>query len=431
MSHTTPSNPKPFWHQINLFFAFPFQRQPLIYGGMLALSSLLSWVLFFLPTVLVLPFVELGIMLAASRYGFKIIALGSRGLMRASKFPRELDEEWSSLPWKLFVVTLVQFFFAGWLARLSPVLGSLALLLVSFVFPATVMVLVQTCSVVQTLRPGLLWGTVRIVGWPYVALCFFLFLLSSGAQIALGLLQPLLRGWLALPLFNFAFIYFGWVMASLIGYVMYQHHADFGVDLAPDAGVDDAPADRRTPQQIAQQQMDTLVAQMVTEGDLEGALNLAYEEQRSRPDEVPAQRRYHNVLLLSDKTGTLLEHARRYIGLLLARQNISEALKVYRACRAKDESFVLDDAVATLALAQAEWRNAQAREAVALLSGFDKRFRGHASIPQAYELAARVMVQGFQRPDKARPILALLEARHPDSAATQEVRWLLRDTPLA
>ena len=38
---------------------------------------------------------------------------------------------------------------------------------------------------------------------------------------------------------------------------------------------------------------------------------------------------------------------------------------------------------------------------VALLSGFDKRFRGHTAIPQAYELAARVLVQGLNRRDMA------------------------------
>ncbi|RYY57895.1 MAG: hypothetical protein EOO24_62255, partial [Comamonadaceae bacterium] len=70
-----------------------------------------------------------------------------------------------------------------------------------------------------------------------------------------------------------------------------------------------------------------------------------------------------------------------------------------------------------------------ARASLALLSGFDKRFRGHAAIPQAYELAARVLVQGLSRVDMAQPILATLESRYPESPETQEVRWLLRDVP--
>ncbi|RYF33509.1 MAG: hypothetical protein EOO26_07910, partial [Comamonadaceae bacterium] len=231
---------------------------------------------------------------------------------------------------------------------------------------------------------------------------------------------------------NFAFIYFGWVMASLLGYVMYQHHAAFGIHLLPGGGSEDSPVDRRTPEQIAQQQTDEVVAQMVTDGDLAGALGLAYEEQRQRPEELAAQRRYHRVLLMmADKTPTLIDHGRRFIGLLMRRDLSAEALKVYKACREKDQGFVLDDAPTALALAKAEWRAGDARASLALLSGFDKRFRGHAAIPQAYELAARVLVQGLSRADMAQPILATLESRYPESPETQEVRWLLRDVPAA
>ncbi|MDP3650643.1 MAG: hypothetical protein Q8R67_03065 [Rhodoferax sp.] len=424
------THPTPFWHRLNAFFAFPFQSQPLVYGMVLAMCSLLVELMFFLPEPLDLVLVEGGIVLAASRYAFKIVALGSRGVMRARDFPSHLDEDWVGLPWKLFAVVVLQGLAVGWLGRLSPVLGSMGLFVISFVFPASVMVLVQTCSIFQTLNLGLVWDTVRTVGWPYVVLCVFLFLLSSGAQIALTLLLPVIGGWVVLPVFNFAFIYFAWVMASLLGYVMYQHHAAFGVSLLPGGGMDDVKPDRRTPAQVAQHQVDALIAQMVTDGDVDGALGLAYEEQRHRQDDLAAQRRYHQVLLLAGKTTPLLDHAQRYIALLILHQQPAEALKVYRACHENGGGFVIEDAAVVLALAGAQWRNGEARAALALLSGFDKRFRGHAAIPQAYELAARVLVQGLNRVDMARPILATLEARYPDSGPTQEVRWLLRSLPV-
>ena len=34
----------------------------------------------------------------------------------------------------------------------------------------------------------------RTIGWPYLLLCVFLFLLSQGTFIALGLLPPLFKG---------------------------------------------------------------------------------------------------------------------------------------------------------------------------------------------------------------------------------------------
>ena len=421
-------SPAPFWHRLNTFFAFPFQLRPLAYGVGLALCSLLYTVVFFLPTPLAIFLIELGILLAASRYGFKVTALGSRGITRSEDFPRQLEDEWKSLPWKLFAITIVQSIVTGWLAWVSPGLGTLGLLVMSFTLPATVILLVQTCSFFSALNPAAIWDTMRIIGWPYALLCFFLFLLSTGAQVALMLVLPMVKGAVVLPVINFALIYFGWVMASLLGYVMYQHHAAFGIDLLPGGGMDDAAVDRRTPEQIAQQQTDELVAQMVTDGDMAGALGLAYEEQRTRPEELAAHRRYHRVLLLApEKISTLLDHGRRFIALLMRRDLSAEALRVYKACREKDESFAPDDAPTTLALAKSEWRGGDALGALALLKGFDKRFRGHEAIPQAYELAARALVQGLDRADLAKPILTTLESRYADSAEVKEVRWLLRE----
>ncbi len=424
---------KPFWHRLNKFFAFPFQTTPLIYGLFLAFCSLLPEVLFFLPRALLWVVVELGILLAASRYGFKVAVLGSRGIARTSDFPRHLDDEWSSLPWKLFGVFVVQGVVLGFVASVNSKLATAVTFVLSFLFPATVIVLVQSGSAMASLNPAAIWRVVRVIGAPYLALCLFLFLLSTGAQVALGLLLPLVSRWLLVPLFNFAFVYFGWVMASLLGYVMYQHHEALDIDLLPGAGADEAPVDRRSPEQIARQETDALVAEFVTEGDIPAALNIAYEDQRLRPNDVAALRRYHQVLLMADKTKTpmLLDNAKRLIALLLRQELGTEAVKTWQDCRAHEAAFVLEDAGQILGLARAAWRIGDGQAALAMLRSFDKRFRGHDTIPQAYELIARVLTQGMNRADMARPVLAVLEDRYPDSEATREVRWLLRDQPAA
>lgn len=426
--------PPPFWHRLNSFFAFPFQMRPLAYGLLLSFCSLFFEAIFFLPDALAFVLIEIGIMLAASRYGFKIIALGARGIRDSADFGRESSDDWTYLPWKLFAISVVQAFLIGWLAWYAPVLGTVALFVMSFTFPAAVIVLVQSGSFFQAMNPGHVMDAMRTIGWPYALLCFFLFLLSSGAQVAISMVVPMFDGRILLPIVNFAFIYFGWVMASLLGYVMFQHHEAFGIDAVPGSELGDgAPVDRRTPEQIAAQRIDAEVAQFITEGDLPAALGAAYEAQRTAAiDDVPAQRRYHRVLsMMPDKQSTMLDQARRFIPLLMRRDLSSEALKVFKACREKDKAFALDDAAIVIAMARAEWRNGDAHATLALLSGFDRRFRGNEAIPQAYELAARVLVQGLGRADMAQPILNTLESRYPGSEQTQEVRWLLRPAPAA
>ncbi len=422
--------PAPFWHRLNTFFSFPLQPKPLMYSALLALSSLLFKLIFFLPDALGILLIEVGILLAASRYAFKVTALGSRGIHRAEDYPSELDPDWKNLPWKLFAILIAQSIAVGWLQRLNPLLGTLAWLAMCFLLPATQIVLVQTCSFTETLNPANAWNAVRTIGWPYLLLCLFLFLLSQGTFIALGMLLPIFKGWILLPIVNWLLIYFSWVMASLLGYAMYQNHAAFGIDLLPGAGLDDdgAPADRRSPRQIEQDAIDAQVAALVTAGDMAGALGIAYEEQRTHGDEVPAQRRYHRVLALAEgKTATLLDHAQRYIPLLLRSGHAGEALKAFQTCRSKDAQFALQDANATLGLAKAAWNANDAKDALALLQGFDRRFKHHDSVPAAYELVARVLLQGMNRADMALRVLATLESRHPDTEATRETRWLLRN----
>lgn len=419
----------PFWHRLNSFFAFPLQMRPLAYGLVLSFCSLLFEAIFFLPNALAFLLIEIGIMLAASRYGFKVIALGARGIRDSANFGRESSDDWTYLPWKLFAISVVQALLIGWLAWYSPVLGTVALFVMSFTFPAAVIVLVQSGSFFQAMNPGYVMDAMRIIGWPYALLCFFLFLLSTGAQVAISMVVPMFDGRIILPIVNFAFIYFGWVMASLLGYVMFQHHEAFGIDAVPGSSLGDgAPVDRRTPEQIAAQRTDAEVAQLITDGDLAAALGTAYEAQRTAAsDDLAAQRRYHRVLaMVPDKQATMLDQARRFIALLMRRDMASEALKVFKLCRERDKTFSLDDPAMVIAMARAEWRNGDAHATLALLSGFDRRFRGNEAIPQAYELAARALVQGLGRADMAQPILTTLEARYPDSEQTKEVRWLLR-----
>ena len=121
--------PPPFWHRLNSFFAFPFQLRPLMYGLVLAFCSLLFEAIPFLHPGLSLIVIELGIVLAASRYGFKVTALGSRGIRQSADFPRELDEDWVNLPWKLFAISVVQGALIGWLAWYEPVLGTVGVFL--------------------------------------------------------------------------------------------------------------------------------------------------------------------------------------------------------------------------------------------------------------------------------------------------------------
>ncbi|MEP6724097.1 MAG: hypothetical protein ABJA77_21870, partial [Variovorax sp.] len=372
----------PFWLRLPRFFLFPLQWEPLLYALVLSLCSVL---VFAIPLPFAIFLIELGILLAASRYSFKVIQLSSQGFLRTRDFPPQRDPDLVNLPWKLFAILLVMSFLIGGLAYVSKNLAIAGWAVVSFALPAIAVVLVQTASLGQSLNPALWWSVMRAMGWPYVALWAFLFFLSGGAEIALPLLAPLVARWMLLPLVNFVLIYFSWAMSALLGYAMYQYHEELGIDqrFVPQA----APGERDVSEEA--RAIDAHVADMVEHGEIDNAVGIAYDAARGAENDLHAQRRYHRVLAISSKTDDLLRHGKRFIELLMHSKQETEALAVYQTCIGKDPQFLCDNPAHVVSFARLQWRAGDARAALALLKGFDKRNAGHAAIPDAYELAAR------------------------------------------
>jgi hypothetical protein len=410
----------PFWLRLPRFFLFPLQWEPLFYAALLAASSLLVLVV---PLPFFGPLVEVCILLAASRYGFKVIHFSSQGFLRTRDFPPQRDPELVHLPWKLFAVLLVMGFVVGGCGLLSRNLAIAAWAAAAIALPAIVVVLVQTASIGAALNPVQWWSVMRAMGWPYLALWAFLFILSGGSEIALPMLAPLVPGWMLLPLINFALIYFGWAMSALLGYAMYQHHDELGIDLRFVAQATPGVADV-SGEALA---LDAHVADLIEHGEADIALGMAYDAARVAENDLHAQRRYHRVLAVAGKPEDLLRHGKRFIELLMRGKFEPEALTVYQTCIAKEPGFMCDNPAHVVGFARLHWRAGDARSALAMLRGFDKRHAGHAAIPDAYELAARVLVQGLDRRDLAKPILDTMKKRYPRTPQTEEVRWLLRD----
>ena len=410
----------PFWQRLNSFFLFPLQRTPLQYAVVLALCS--YGMLLGFPWVL--P-VVLGLMLSVSRYAFKVAALASRGVTHSADYrPEQVDDAWKWLPWKFFAILMVFAFFINLLAHQGAGLGMLARLLVSMLIPAALMVLINTCSLRSAINPLELLTTVSDVGKSYWLLCFFLFLLQQGSPLSMELLLRIAPEVLVLPLMAFVVIYFTWVMAAMIGYVMYQHHAELDID-----PLQMPPADLEAtePAVLEGTRRDALVARLVQEGNMDEAIALAREWQRINPDSIKDQRRYFRVLKLTDLQDALLTQAQQFIPLLLAGQRAGEALDVWSSCAKRVPSFRLESAQATYELAQQAWKVGKAKYVLMILRSFEKQFPDSALRPQALELVVRAFKQGLHQPVQAVRVYLHMKDCYCDHPSTKEAEWLLRD----
>lgn len=425
-AHNKPPEIPPFWHKLNAFFLFPFQSKPLLYAAFLSLCALAVT-----TSPLIGFFAVVGIVLATARYSFKVAAMASMGVMRSVDYDSTAsDPGWTHLPWKFLGVLVVHGLVIGLMASASEGLADLGSLVSSLLIPATLMVLIQTCSLRSALNPAELLRAMAAVGLPYLLLCVFMLLLSMGMPMAWALLLPLAPKALIAPVLMFVVVYFSWVTASMIGYVMFQNHQKLDIDLVkePEEIVAGAGKGRpESPEARLARERDAEVASLVREGQVREAYDLAYDWQRVNPDSLAEQRRYHRVLLLTDKKDTLVWFTQKYLQKLLKERKGPEALQAHAATLAKAPDLVLESADLTLELAQLAWKSLDHHHALALLKGFDKRYLRHATIPQAYELIARILHQGLGRTEQALAVYRGMKAQHPQHASTQEVAWLLRD----
>ena len=409
----------PFWQKPNRFFLFPLQTQALLYALLLSACTLLVYV----PVLG--AFAILAVLLAASRYAFKIAALSSFGILSLDEhMPRDDDAGWKSLPWKFVGAVFIQLMVVGFAIVKMPALAPVALLLFSLLLPATMMVLIQHMSLRAAINPVRLAGVIGSVGWPYLLLWLFMFLLMQGSSMAAKLLAEAVPEWLLLPVLMFVTVYFWWAIAALIGYTMYQYHRALDIDVINEY-VPDTPAPA-SPREQARQR-DAEVAAQVQQGQLQQALDLALDWQRAAPENLADQRRYFRLLLLQGASDTLQQQGHAMVELLLKKQAFSEALQVYKACQEKMPSFALQNASATLLLARYACKVQEHTLAIALLRGFNQRFAGDSHIAAAYALIVRVLAQGLHQPQQALQVYQGLHRLYPNDPHTREAALVLQE----
>jgi len=168
------------------------------------------------------------------------------------------------------------------------------------------------------------------------------------------------------------------------------------------------------------------VAAKVAAGDLAGAIDLAYDQQRNEPDNIAAQERYRKLLLLADKQDKALEHGKRYLGTLLRLSRDDLAFDLFKQLRAQDEGFQPERPEYVLRLAEVAYRRRESALAISLVRGFDKRNPKHPDVPGVYLLSAKVLSEQYKKDDMAVAVLRGLKQKFPDHPLAAEADAYLK-----
>lgn len=451
----------PVWERLPRLAAFPLQPVPLAYNlAASALACVAAGLLF--DRNLPASFLSLGELalvfaaasLAVAHFALRAIELTSAGYLDSRGYPPGSVRPDLGRPARLLVLTFVAPLLVGCVASQMPFWAAfLALLAGSLVLPAALITLARTDSYHETFKPGRLWRNAAGTGAAYGLLCvFFLLFYGSFYEIVAGAVRHLtqvvlapvpegglrrgasapavLRETLSLGgfsvvffLLNFAAHYFQTLGAVLVGYTMYQCSEVLGV---PVVGPGDAGARRARGRQAHERHhREAMIAKLVASGEMAEAISLVNDELAKRPNDISLHARLHVLLLQEGLKAKIEAHAARYFDLLMDVSNTRDAMVLWQQTRAMFPEFRPRDPSHLTLLARDALTDGRPQLAAELVRGFDRRFPAHPSIPDAYVIGARALLQGG-RPDQAQRLLQLVVDLYPGSEATVEAKRYLQ-----
>lgn len=407
----------PFWARIPSFFAYPFQGQPLTFMIFCAVSAAVLMTLG--PPV---SFLALVVLLLFYKYAYAVLNDTAHGHLRARpQFGDALLTD-LELPLKQVVIFLILAYLNFKVHRLfgaGPFYLSFAI--TYFLLPASIMVLAVENSMLRAINPLMLGMFIYRVGWSYLILWFFLFVLSTGMEVASGFLYenlPPIIFFLGYLLVSFYFII---VMFHMMGYAIYQHHEELGMSIE----------ETQTMESFAKRHQEVVgegppemaeVEVLIKEGKLPEARDRLLALTRDYPADLAAWRKLFRILVMLNDADTMRTAAKQFISRQFAENNIREAAACYLEAAKVAPDFRPASAEQRFELASYFSQGVEPRATVALLNNLHGDFPMFERIPEAYMLVARLLSERFNQDDKARAVLGFILKKYPHSAQAAEAR---------
>lgn len=409
---------KPFWENLGQFFRYPFKPDSLMMIGVFVVAS---WAVLTMvdTTGIVLMLVGALVILACiTRYGFLILEFTAEG----REAPPTLQETFASAGFEvLFQQVAVQVVFVLFLVAVhrlgSDFLDVVALALVVFVTPASLMILATDKSIALAINPASIWHLISSVGWSYLLLYAFLFLLWGAEAAFFEVFAGEIAPQYFIPVFVGVTLYFLMVAYNLMGYVIFQYQAEIGF-VAEDQQA-------REKRRATVDPLDARVEVLVKEGRYEKAAEALTKHLRAQPGSLRHHDKLSRLLIAMDDREQALAHAQSYLENVNKLGDEARLYFLYSDYEKLDSTFMPEQPSICLALAHQLFRRGKFPQVCHLLVNLHKRAPGFDRIPEAYLLVAQTLLDGMKDTYKASQYLKFIKAKYPECKEISQVNTLL------
>jgi tetratricopeptide (TPR) repeat protein len=351
------------------------------------------------------------------RQGLRVIEFCSQGRSRPPSIPELFDGNPTALK------TLGLILAYGMTVRVLGhfgLLGTGAIICLSGLLPASIMLLAIHGSLRDALDPAQVIQLAVRTGWSYLGLVLLLIITAQGPQQAIALMPAATIKHLAqdsphvlLAMLVVSTAYFNMVMGAMMGYLLFQHHQDLGI--LPDDEHATAPADKRA-LELARAVI------LVRESRYEDALRQMAGTVVDYPNDIQVLEYHHKLLCESGgDPDRVVQHTERYLQILLDVQRKSRMLSALEAARRVVPHYQPKSIALRSALAEEYFLQRQFKPAIALIGMLHKEAPTSDELPKAYYLLARIYSEGARDDGKAVMILDFLLKHFPGHAMAGEI----------
>ena len=405
---------RPFWQMGAFYFRYAASAGPLTVSAISAAAAIamtgLGWISIF---------VLVAVMALVIRYNLLVIEKLAGGQLQAPTFSDAQDGRSAAMFAKVIGMILVAGGGGVLLAGLGQGAVQVYSIALSLLAPAAMIVLALQHSMRAAVNPLKLLHFTVIIGWPY----WLLWLSTSAVSAAPAYLLPVVAGkvpnWMLLPLLAFTTSYFSVVTSAMMGYICLTRQQKLGVTaLLEDAEfLDEREFDRR--KALA----DALI--LLREGRGEEARKTLVSALRQQPNDLALNDRYYRLLLAIDDKKALRELGPHLLERFISLNQPHKAAEMYLAtARTQGKPPVIDKSLLRHQLAEALYRQRQFKPALALINNLHKDDPHYTRLDAAYLLLAKIFMDGFNRTDNSRKLLAFVCQKYPNSGVMSEVKQL-------
>jgi tetratricopeptide (TPR) repeat protein len=402
----------PFWQRLTDFLWYPFS--PI--GFVLLLIAFIAPLV--APATSMIAYgVCAVILLLVIKYAWTALEKTSTGDTTPLKPNELLKAENNELAFGMGIVIIGLCALVGFVYLKDRFYGSLLAAIALGILPAMLIAAGTNRSFNAALSGEGIKSALSGVGFVYIALVLLSVILFAALQSFVSIFADILPISWGRAMALTGYTYFLIALFSLVGYVLFQYQDALG--FTPRAEGKTRKAVKKGDPAVLQMEM------FLKEGSYSRAITVLRNDSQRKGATLTAHERYHKLIWAMNDEQSLRNHAVPYFKALLESGRENQLVSLMRDYNQRIPGYRPEDPDVCLDLAEAFERLGDYKLAVHVLNGLHKDAPHYARLPDAYLLAARVLAEKLNMPQKGLALVQFLDGRFKTHKSYPEIRKVM------